>query len=73
MHPLLSADDRQWIENAIAAFQDIKGKPFSFKLFGFLLSNAKTIFFYKTKTTTFYQWFSYIKWSAKMSRNSYRV
>lgn len=73
MHPLLSAEDRQWIENAIAAFQDIKGKPFSFKLFGFLLSNAKTIFFYKTKTTTFSLWFSYIKWSAKMSRNDYRV
>lgn len=73
MHPLLSAEDKQWIEKAIAAFQDMKGKRFSFKLFAFLLSNAKTIFFYKTKTTAISQWVSYIKWSAKMSRNSYRV
>ncbi|MEO6489941.1 MAG: glycosyltransferase [Ferruginibacter sp.] len=69
---LINAPNRSWITEARKQFITLSNKRFSYSLFLFLLKNARHIFFYKRKVTKMSEWISYIKWSFRMSRRTYR-
>lgn len=71
-NPLITGADRNWIHAAANRFRHLNNKRWSFSLFLFLLTNAPTIFFYKTKKNTIGKWISFLKWSIRMSRKNYR-
>jgi glycosyltransferase involved in cell wall biosynthesis len=69
---LVSKDYQQWINEAINNFASLREAPFSFRLFRFILSNARLIFFYKKKKNGLQKWISYTKWAFRMSKRNYR-
>ncbi len=73
LHPSISVENKKWIKKAITQFDTLQNKQFSISLFLFLMNNANTLFFYKTKKNPILKWISYTKWCFKMSKASYSV
>ena len=69
---LILSKDKEWIQKAIARFSILHTHNRSFKLCLFLLSNARHIFFYKTKKNPILKWISFLKWSIRMSSQNYK-
>jgi glycosyltransferase involved in cell wall biosynthesis len=70
-NPLVKEEYKAWISSMIKHLSSLEKKKFSFGLFWFYLANANTIFFYKTKKNPLGKWVSFIKWSARMSKQSH--
>lgn len=70
-NPLIKPVDKNWITQLVKHLSELREKKFSFGLLKFYMVNANTIFFYKTKKNPLTKWFSFLKWSIRMSKQSH--
>jgi glycosyltransferase involved in cell wall biosynthesis len=70
---ILTKAQRNWIQQAIQAFEKLETKSFSMFLFFFLINQRAFVFFFKNKKTFFGKMTSAIKWSWRMSHADYRL
>ena len=71
--PILNNAQRNWIQQAIQAFEQLETKSFSISLFFFLLVHRDFVFFFKNKKTFLDKLISGIKWSWRMSHADFRI